>query len=126
MASSLASIAETIYFMPVGQFYAGIGPAIFRIVRRAIEAHVSNPFLPPFLVIIRFCFRLIEMDAANIVKKTVIKAFGGKNFHFCVHFDRSHAIFCKNSRQNLENLPKLTTFATYFSTIVFFNMNYHE
>ena len=28
------------------QFYADIESAIFRIVRRAIEAHVSNPFLP--------------------------------------------------------------------------------
>jgi hypothetical protein len=47
------------YFLLEEQFFAGIGPAIFRIVRRAIEAHVSNPFSPPFLVIIGCCFRLV-------------------------------------------------------------------
>ena len=57
-----------LYFMREAQFFAGIGPAIFRIVRRAIEAHVSNPFSPPFLVIFRFCFRLVEMDAAKITQ----------------------------------------------------------
>ena len=31
-------------FMPEGQFYVAIEATIFRIVRRAIEAHVSNPF----------------------------------------------------------------------------------
>ena len=38
------------------QLYVAIEATIFRIVRRAIEAHVSNPFSPPF----------IGMDAAKV------------------------------------------------------------
>ena len=65
----LHCLEHPLYFMPEGQFFAGIGPAIFRIVRRAIEAHVSNPFSPPFLVITRFCYRIIEKVAAKIQRR---------------------------------------------------------
>ena len=70
-----------LYFMREAQFFAGIGPAIFRIVRRAIEAHVSNPFSPHFLVIFRFCFRFVEMVAAKIqhfsdITKCIYFTFG--------------------------------------------------
>ena len=66
--------------MPVGQFYVAIEATIFRIVRRAIEAHVSNPFSPSFLVIIGFCFQLVEMFAKIMIKWTMM-AVGGETFH---------------------------------------------